>query len=289
MKAPTVAELLGRLSDKDPEVRVEACGLLAERAIPTTSALLLLALDDKEPQVRIAVAQALGAVRGPGGRRALERALGDPEPKVVAAVRAALAALDEEEPDIPSPRTPFERAGQDPLERARNADPVVRAEAAADLGEHAIPKGLERLLDLTEDDAAPVRREAARAIGRLRSGAGFGALTMLLGDEWQQVRVAAARALARIGGDRVVQELRHSAKTWVPGSSVVLEALEDLDVDVSYVVEGWLEHPYEGVRGVALEWVDRRGWGRLRPLVKQLATDDEPWIAEAAQQVLGRL
>lgn len=308
--------------DRDWEVRAAACAALAERGIPTTGAVLLPALGDEAPEVRQAAAAALAAVRGPGARRALERACHDELPAVAEAARQALRALDDDDPaDEQPPRpTPYEEIA-DHLERARDPEakrraeavralgraadasvtqalvqaledpsPQVRAAAAEGLVRHPAGRTTERLLELMDDQEPEVRRHAARALGVLRAGAAYASLSVALGDDFQSVRVAAASAMARLGGERVVRELHHAARTWVPGSLPVLDALEELDESVTGAVAVWLEHPYEGVRGVAVEWAADRRASPLRSLVEVVAyDDDEAWLREEARSALARL
>jgi HEAT repeat protein len=201
----------------------------------------------------------------------------DPEPTARAAALRELGASTD-----PAAGPPLAAGLDDP-------SPQVRAAAAAGLVRHPMARATETLLELMEDEEPEVRRNVARVLGAMRCGAGYPPLTIALGDDFQSVRIAAARALARIGGERVVRELHHAARTWVPGSPPVLEALEDLDEDVIDVVAEWLEHPYEGVRGVAIDWVVLRDLRPLRSLVETLADDPEPWLRDEARDALRRL
>jgi HEAT repeat protein len=339
VKGPTLASLIGQLMDRDPDLRAQACSGLAERAIPTTGALLLPALADDDEAVREAAATAAGHVRGPGARRALERVVrADRSPRVVDAAATALRALDGEPvagspvgPTLPRvvpgapgasplatppiPLTPAEAlecvSWPDPGTRAaalallgtcsdaaagpplvaalEDPVPLVRAHAAAALVGHPMARATDRLLELMDDEDPEVRRHCARALGAMRSPEAYPALTLALADDFQSVRIEAAAALARIGGDRVRRELHHAARTWVPGSVPVITALETLDEDVGSEVEEWLEHPYEGVRGVALDWVVARRARQHVELVERLVDDPEPWLADEARDALRRL
>lgn len=308
--------------DRDPERRLEACEGLAGRAIPTTSAILIPMLDDAEPAVRAAAALALGRVRGPGSMWALAAHQDDPELLVRAAIAAALDQLsadgddDAEQPPAP----PSAQRLHDCYGLVSHEDAAVRAAALADLARsrepgvasllvagledpshkvrarsveglcsHPVGSALKRLLELMEDEEPEVRLACARALGVLGSGAAFTPLVLALADDFQVVREASAAALARLGGDRVVDELRAAARSWVPGSACLLEALESLDLGVMTEVTGWLEHPFEGVRGVALEWVATRRDVRLADSVRLLIEDDEPWIARRAAEILNAL
>ena len=60
------------------------------------------------------------------------------------------------------------------------------------------------------------------------------------------------------GRAKLIATVMNASATTMPGSE-----------DVTVAVAEWLEHPYEGVRGVALEWVDRNRVSRLRRRVRE--------------------
>ncbi|MBI4859439.1 MAG: HEAT repeat domain-containing protein [Candidatus Riflebacteria bacterium] len=322
-RLPSTPELIGWLQGHETDLKVQACLDLGERRIPTTGVLLNAALTDPEPLVRREAALAVGMVRGPGARRALLAATSDPDPSVAAAVKEALDRL-ERPPTRASPegepaRTMPPGSTAELLERARHPDPRERAEAVAGLAagdpsagavllaalEDPAPgvraraaEGLARrpmaraagtLIDLMEDDDPDVRFQSARALGALRAGQAFACLAQALGDDFQLVREVAVAALVRIGGERVCRELHHVARTWVPGSPPLLDALQELGEDVLGELDVWIDHPYEGVRGVAVDWIASRGERRACSLLARLTDDPEGWLRQEAREALETL
>jgi len=325
-REPSTSELVAELVSSDPERRIQACLGLSEREIPTTCALLIPATREEDARVRQAAVLALGKVRGPGVRRALERALSDSVPEVVETAREALTGLDRmvrpwKRPSTASPEPPAEPVSLI-LELCNDPDPQMRVQAVTSLGAlepgtpgvcqtlaaaledafHAVraraalgisrhPSGaaFKKLVELLEDVHHEVRSASARTLGMVREGQAFVSLVSTLGDDYQSVRVEASRALARIGGDLVSRELHHAATTWVAGSPPILEALLVLDEDVQTELELWLDHPYEGVRGVAVDWIVSRRDRRLFATLSRLTRDPVDWVREEVSDALMRL
>lgn len=311
-------QVVGWTMTSDPELRAAACLELGEREIPTTGVELYDNLEDPEALVREAAARAIGQVKGPGARHFLESLAGDPAETVRAAAKNSLDRLDEPRPASPAPPSvrgdeidgllrkarhfePKQRAealwqlagvkesgvADLMVEKLEDPFPLVRARAAAYLARHPRGSVQKRLIELMEDPDHRVRQETARALGTMR--AGLVNLLEALGDDFLVVRLAATGSLVRMGGERIIREIHHAAREWVPGSPWLLEGLLDLDEGIDDHLHEWLEHPYTGVRGMALEWILDHRERRLRGAVERLLRDPETWLRSEADAVLRAL
>ena len=86
----------------------------------------------------------------------------------------------------------------------RAEKPLVRRDAAAELGRAKDARGVEPLLKALRDEDEGVRREATKALGEIRDARAVEPLGEMLSDADEFVRVHALEALERIGGDEAV-------------------------------------------------------------------------------------
>jgi HEAT repeat protein len=98
-----------------------------------------------------------------------------------------------------------EKKGPDELIRDLQADkPLVRRDAAEQLGKAKDARGVEPLLKALRDDDEGVRREATKALGEIGDPRVVKSLGEMLNDTDEFVRVNALEALERIRSDEAV-------------------------------------------------------------------------------------
>jgi HEAT repeat protein len=98
-----------------------------------------------------------------------------------------------------------DKKGLEELIRDLQADkPLVRRDAAEQLGKAKDSRGVEPLLTALRDDDEGVRREATKALGEIGDARAVKPLGQILDDTDEFVRVNALEALERIGGDEAV-------------------------------------------------------------------------------------
>ena len=85
--------------------------------------------------------------------------------------------------------------------------PLVRRDAAAELGRAKDARGMEPLLKALQDEDEGVRREATKALGEIGNPRAVRPLGEMLEDTDEFVRVNALGALERIGGAEVVDSI----------------------------------------------------------------------------------
>lgn len=187
--APVEArELLARhLSDPVTRVRVEACGRLADLALPESRGALAGALQDAALQVRFEAARGMVALEHAAGFDVLVEALGTTELRFRAA--AALAQLGKKE-------------ALEPLRKAFKGwfvpdfDRTQLAGALAVLGD---AEGVEHLYKRIGKRWAIDRPMAVELLGEVRPTGAKDKLLQILGDRDDSARGTAARALGRLG------------------------------------------------------------------------------------------
>ncbi len=181
--------LLDLLSDPSPVVRAATLGTLA-RVDPDTFITVLSGLDpDSHWSVRAALAAALGTLDGSRGLPRLMTMLSDADLRVIPAVLAALTKL----------RAP--KADRLLIERLTVDDVVVRASAAASLGEIRPQGGADALAaayKFGERDASYLARAAALAALASYGAEAAPTLRAALSDRDWAVRVRAAELLKKI-------------------------------------------------------------------------------------------
>ena len=186
--------LVGRLSDRDTDVRGAASEALVRRGAKAVPALVR-GLDDSDPQARSLAANVLGRI-GPAARDArpalLRVATADPADFVREQAARTLGEIGRDDPAAADDLVRMLEAG-DAAER------VAAARAVAFVGDgaaRAVP-GLTRALG---DPDAKLREEAAEALGGIGAPAkpAVPALLDLLRDPDPKVRNEADEALRKI-------------------------------------------------------------------------------------------
>lgn len=219
--AQATLEALGEVSEAaldrawpqlDPELRRDACSLLARTGGSQAGARLVEALDDPDAELRAAAARALGARRFgdalPDLVRRLEHAALDEEPEAEDELAALLDALvDLAGPDAEA------ASGVEPAlallgPRFESSHEPVRRAATAVLARIARPQDAELVTAMLKDPSAEVRRLAVSGLTRLDEAVVVEPLRLALADESASVRVAAAGALGASSSDEVLDDLQ---------------------------------------------------------------------------------
>jgi len=293
-------ELAGFVWDADPIIRAETSAILGSRGVPTTAVYLHEIFEDEDATVRLKVVEALILIWGPGTIHFLGRARRDPIAEISDLAAQAMrnrrgqlgiATLSHPNPDIlnPADDEPGSLGASGVGERAidlldlNSSDPALRIRTARSLARNPLPAAVRGLVEHMDDEEAPVREACARALGRLR--AGLPELVFALRDDYQSVRMAATGALASLQEDKVYEEMWEAALSWVPGSPGLLQAFDDIGEDVHPLLEDWIEHPFAGVRGVAVDWVGEHPAADLVDLLRPILEDEVPWLREEADSI----
>ena len=188
---PAVADaLLDVLSDASPAVRAAALGSLAA-SDPDGFMTVLSGLDpDPHWSVRAALATVLGALPTSNGLPRLVAMLGDADQRVIPFALASLVKLK-----APSAVTVL-------FERLKADDPVVRAAAAAGVGDLKPAEGAAALAEAyrfgQRDSMYAARAAALAAIARYGAAAAAPVLRSAFADKDWAVRVRAARLLKQL-------------------------------------------------------------------------------------------
>ncbi|HKI37019.1 MAG TPA: HEAT repeat domain-containing protein [Gemmataceae bacterium] len=328
---------LRELADPKPEVRRGAAFALGKCGAAGAVPLLVRALDDADPRVRDAAAYAVGEIAAERNDPALWRKAGAALRKMLAeekdpkAQRSAACAIGQFGPDAAEAREGLEKtldhkdaavrqnaawalgrlkekAGASGVNRLsaalRDADPVVRRDAAAALAEVGRPTAAPALRPLIEclahEKEAVVRLVA---VGSLVALAGpedkevAGDLRGLLAEKDREVKRGAALALAKIGGTE--------AKAALP---VLLDALGDDDATARELAAAALAQLGEAAAeavpalgkalsdrspevrrnaALALTRVGPRAGEVVRPLVHALDVREPAKVRQFAAEALG--
>lgn len=150
-----------------------------------------------------------------------------PDPEPVKAEAKPEPKPEEPKAEAPKP-APKPAAAPKPkapaLERLRDGDESVRAEAAKELGEAKSVESVLKLIDVVKADASPkARAAAASALGKIKDDRGLDALKRAaLADDAVFVRWSAANALGELGDERAGAALRmalQDGNKWVRGAA----------------------------------------------------------------------
>ena len=219
-----VEPLIGALQDKDWEVRRQAAAALGEIKDPQAVKPLVTTLPDNDWRVRDFVQSALTEIGGPAvepliaslrDESGLVRARAAETLGKIKDVRAAeplLAILNDSERVVQVvARDALVQIGVPAVKPLINAlkhrDSLVRAHAAAALGEIKDHRAVEPVLAALKDQDAGVRRSAAAALESLQDRRAVTSLLAALKDEDAEVRKAAAEALGGLGDPGAVEAL----------------------------------------------------------------------------------
>ncbi len=179
--------LIDMLEDRDPLIRAAALKS-ASTADPDEFVTILSTLDpDPDWHVRVSLAQLLGTLKRQNALPRLVTMLDDKDKRVVAAVLTSLVKLNA--PNV----------GEILLDQLKSDDPVVRAAAAAGIGDLRLPAGAQALpaaYQFALHDATYVARAAViDAFSKYGPSVSRSLLDIALSDKDWAVRVRAAALL----------------------------------------------------------------------------------------------
>lgn len=204
------------VAEKDPRVRLEAVGRLADLASPTSRGVLAAALEDGEANIRFEAARGMVALKHPAGLSVLLAALDDSELRFRAA--AALAQLGNAEA-LPKLREVFGRWLLPAFDRTQVAG------ALAALGDET---GVAHLIKRLGSRWSMDRAMAMELLGEVKAAPAKGKLLEVLADPKDPSRGAAARGLGRLGDASVEPELVKLLSDRLVTDDVKLDVAEGL-------------------------------------------------------------
>lgn len=238
-QSPATSELQSKLSDPNPEVRVQAARGLAAQGAAAAVAVAALAdrLSDDVPTVRAHAAFALGAI-GPAAASTfpkLAALIADQDPQVRREAVEALRALKVDRAQLISVML-------DVLETSSSEEVVPAMHAIAEIGKEAVPALVEALgheearywaceilaligpaavdaapavAEVLKDPRVEVRREAVLCLGQIGAGAKATApaVLALTSDADSGTRAAAVWAAVMIGAPAAELQAKAAALT----------------------------------------------------------------------------
>lgn len=176
--------LLGMLGDRDPKVRGAAAWHLGVLKVRPAEPWLIALLDDPIAEVRMRAAEGLGHLRSARAVERLVALLADPDREVARVARHVLSYIDPVAPAV--------------IAATRHANPSVRANAVALLGQRATPEAVAAITAALGDSDMTVRMEAAGALVATHDPAVAPALAPLLRDPSVAVRKIAITTLGSL-------------------------------------------------------------------------------------------
>jgi HEAT repeat protein len=216
-----VPALIGRLRDKNSDVRWAAVWALGETGSPEAVEALVGRLDDKteDREVREEAAGALGTIGSPKAVEALAGRLQDVAEDREVREEAAVSLGQIGSPEAVDVLT---RRLADENDDVRQAARWALTEISS-----SVDAPVDRPDDKTED--REVREEAAVSLGQVGSPGSVDVLIGCLEDKNRDVRLAAAEVLERIGwlSRRAIHTARapRRVKTWAQSLAASLEEL----------------------------------------------------------------
>jgi HEAT repeat protein len=240
--------LIRALSDAEARVRIEACGRLADLALPDARGALAAALEDKEPGVRFEAARGMVALKHDAGLDVLLAALDDSDLRFRAA--AALAHLGSARA-VPRLKQVFSSWFLPAFDRTQLAG------ALAALGD---PEGIAHLFKRAGRQWSMDRAMAIELLGEVKAPGARDHLVQVLADAQDSARGAAARGLGRLGEPSAEAAL----------CAVLEEALVGDDVRLD-VAEGLLRLGTQSARArvAALTFADREAQDELASMLAE--------------------
>ena len=273
----TVNLLISQLSAEDLEVRRSAVVTLGRIADASATEALVTTLSDES--LAIDAANALGQIGDPRATDGLLNLVGSSDASTRQAAVSALNSL--------APPPSAERI----LPLLHDADPNVRESAVKIAGYFGYAESAGELLMLSRDESEVVRSVAVEHLPYIEDKRAFDVLVQAIREDTPQVRAAAARALGNMDEPEAIPHL--------------IEALADDDVWVRYfsaralgrrrsensvkALERVVENEkFNHVRIAAVDSLGQIAGPSIAGIVTDLAKDDDPDVAHAAQVALGR-
>ncbi|MHC4605819.1 MAG: HEAT repeat domain-containing protein [Planctomycetota bacterium] len=201
--APDIVPLL---EDKDEVIREAAYHALLELRSKNAAPRLVLLLKNRDGKLREKVLTVLDYIEAEIDPKAILPLLADPNPDVRAAAEDMLVGSDWNRPENFTPLL-------------KDADPALRAGAAAGLGRAGEEKHVPLLLPLLGDESPLVRLAAVRSLGALATDAEqiVPRILPFLADRDPHVRIAALEALGGMDADTAVDRIAPLLKDPHPG------------------------------------------------------------------------
>lgn len=296
------------VTDDDPEIRTNACKVLARIGDIAAVPLLFTALGDANPSVGHAAVAAIQSLGVPDTAGWAIAALRDGTPAVrrhtlriisymglAEAFAPVLEAIDDRDPRIaelavgalgamvdPRVDPAFARLACDPRER-------VRAAAMRAAGQRGDAGALHLLEAGLADEAAWVRYYACQGLGRIGDGATTALVVGRLSDSTPYVRIAAIEALARIATPAAWHALCAAIRSTdldEQRAALASMALRPRDAALAFLLEG-ARSPDSATRLIALSGLARRSEAAAVEALAAAASGDDPALREAALSLLG--
>jgi HEAT repeat protein len=281
------SDLVGRLSDPDPQVASAAAFALGKFATPDAGRALLQALPSASPAVRPAVADACltcaEAFRSQGKPADASALCGEvlkaslPEPLRCAALRGVIAAWQPGSAEV----------------LAAQLKAKDRASFGAALGasrEVAGPEATQVLLGVLAGLAPERQAWLIAALGDRGDPAARPVVLEAAQKSAPQARVAALRALAKLGDASTIPVLLAAAGQSDPAIAVAaqdsLSAMANPAIDAD--VAGLIEKTQGKSRRFLFDLAGRRQIAAAVPAMKAAASDADPEVRLAAIRALGR-
>jgi bilin biosynthesis protein len=178
------------LNDEDTVVRSSSAGALARTGEASVPALLeILASPDHPEDTKGHAAWALAFI-GSEASDYLYKALNSASLDVRCAVIGALGHVAQEQSD--------EKSCNLLVSALTDAEPIIRTEAAAALGQVNYPPSVPHLILAVKDSDLDVRKAAVNSLGKIGDRAALPSLTAALEDEQAVIRTLAKLAIAQI-------------------------------------------------------------------------------------------
>jgi bilin biosynthesis protein len=178
------------LNDEDTVVRSSSAGALARTGEASVPALLeILASSDQPEDIKGHAAWALAFI-GSEASDYLYKALNSASLDVRCAVIGALGHVAQEQSD--------EKSCNLLVSALTDAEPIIRTEAAAALGQVTYPPSVPHLILALKDSDLDVRKAAINSLGKIGDRTALPSLTTALEDEQGVIRTLAKLAIAQI-------------------------------------------------------------------------------------------
>lgn len=273
----TVELLIAQLTAEDLEVRRSAVVALGRIGDSRATSPLVEMLDGSS--LAVEAANALGRIGDANAVDGLLKSIGDDDASLRQAAVSALNSL------------PLASMADRIVPLLRDGDPNVRESAVKIAGYYGYRQAEAILVELSSDAIERVRCAAIETLPFIEDERALEVLVKAIKHDTPVVRAAAARALGNMDAPQVIGALIDGLAdedVWVRyfsaralgrrGSRDSVEALRS-------VVE---KEQFNHVRIAALDSLGQIGGERIAEIVGDLVEDDDPNVARAAQDALGK-
>ena len=274
----TVDLLIAQLTAEDLEVRRSAVVALGRIGDSSATPALLKSLTDES--LAIDAVNALAQIGDPQAADGLLKLIGDNDASIR---QAAVSALNSLMPPSMSNRI---------IPLLHDPDPNARESAVKIAGYFGYPDAADALVELSRDANERVRCAAIEHLPYVEDERAFSVLVQAINTETPNVRAAAARALGTLDVPEAVQALIHGLSdedAWVryfSARALGRRRSEDSVEALQRVIE---KEKFNHIRIAALDSLGQIGGDRIAGIVGALVRDDDPDVAHAAQEALGKV